>query len=302
MTLAATGSNAVGPASRTPAEGGDRPMSGLLTVLELERVDRDLFRGQSGDPAAPRVFGGHVIAQALRAAGNTVAPDRPVHSLHAYFTLAGDPRVPIVYQVQRTRDGRSFTTRHVSAVQDGDIIFSMSASFHRPESGPEHQITSLTGVVPGHDETGHPEGDLTHAFPVEVRITRPVGSVDGWEPGSGDSREPRRQGWYRADGRLPDDDPVTHACALAYMSDLGLLGAALPPSGLSWTRGEIMTASLDHAMWFHRPFRADEWVFYDNESPTASAGRALVRGEMYDRSGALVASVVQEGLLRPITR
>ncbi|MGW0590596.1 acyl-CoA thioesterase [Streptosporangium sp. NPDC002607] len=281
-----------------------RPASGLVELLDLERVDRDLFRGVSKDLDSVRVFGGQVIAQALAAAGRTVPPDRPVHSLHAYFVLAGDPRIPIVYRVERTRDGRSFTTRRVAAIQDGEVIFSLSASFHIPEDGPEHQITPLTGTdlggVPAEGAARRdPYGEgadhdrVMSAFPVDVRWVE-TGSFDA------DPRSPRQRNWFRADGDLPDDRLV-HACALAYMSDLSLLAAALPPSGLSPLRGEVMMASLDHAMWFHRRFRADEWLLYDNEGPTAGGGRALVRGEMYDLSGRLVASVAQEGLLRRVT-
>lgn len=304
MTAGTVHGRAGGPeAPRGSAGLADRPVSGLSALLDLERIDRDLFRGSGGDPDAPRVFGGQVIAQALRAAGRTVDPGHRPHSLHAYFILEGDPRVPIVYRVERTRDGRSFTTRHVSAAQDGRVVFIMSASFHRPEAGPEHQVTPVTeaglGEIPAPAETGDPRrGPAMRAFPVEARGA----FAAGWEGGGGGSREPRQRSWFRADGRLPDDDPLVHACALAYISDLGLLSAALPPSGLSLMRGEVMMASLDHAMWFHRPARADGWLLYDNVSPTAGAGRALVRGELYDRSGALVASVVQEGLLRPITR
>jgi acyl-CoA thioesterase-2 len=265
-------------------------MVGLLT---LEEIESGLFRGVSRDVTTIRVFGGQVAAQSLVAAGRTVRPDRPVHSLHAYFLLPGDPAQPIVYQVERTRDGRSFSTRRVVATQRGQAIFSLSASFHRPEEGPAHQASwAQSGASPPDPGEAGREAARTsagnHSFPIEVRAARVPLAVPG---------DPRQQSWIRADGTLPDD-PLLHVCVLAYASDLGLLAAALPPHGLSPHTGEVMMASLDHAMWFHRPFRADDWLYYANESPIASGARALARGEVYDQAGRLVASVVQEGLIR----
>jgi acyl-CoA thioesterase-2 len=267
----------------------------MVGVLTLEEIESGLFRGISRDVTTIRVFGGQVAAQSLVAAGRTVRPDRPVHSLHAYFLLPGDPAQPIVYQVERTRDGRSFSTRRVVATQRGQAIFSLSASFHRPEEGPAHQAPWAQSAAspPDPGESGDEPGRTSagnHSFPIEVRPVRaPLA----------DPADPRQQSWIRADGALPDD-PLIHVCVLAYASDLGLLAAALPPHGLSPLSGEVMMASLDHAMWFHQPFRADDWLYYANESPIASGARALARGEVYDRAGRLVASVVQEGLVRRV--
>jgi acyl-CoA thioesterase-2 len=267
----------------------------MVSLLALEEIGSGIFRGVSQDVSTIRVFGGQVAAQSLVAAGRTVGSGRPVHSLHAYFLLPGDPALPIVYEVERTRDGRSFSTRRVVATQRGKVIFSLSASFHRPEEGPAHQapwaLSAARPPDPGDagEEPARTSGG-NHSFPIEVRQVRaPLASP----------ADPRQQSWIRADGALPDD-PLIHVCVLAYASDLGLLAAALPPHGLSPFSGEVTMASLDHAMWFHRPFRADDWLYYANESPVASGARALARGEVYDRAGRLVASVVQEGLLRVV--
>jgi len=297
VTGASAGGGEPPPALKT------RPASALVELLDLEQIDANLFRGVSDDETTFRVFGGQVAAQALVAAGRTVPSDRLVHSLHAYFILAGDPKIPIVYQVDRTRDGRFFTTRRVIALQKGEAIFSLSASFHTSEHGPEHQVPVLSPAAAGpppsgpyeHDEVTEPEErKAVRSFPVDVKW------VDGASDGRGQGR-PMQRSWIRADGTLPDD-PLIHSCALAYASDLGLLAAALPPHGLAPHRGEVMMASLDHAMWFHRPFRADEWLFYANECPVAVGARALVRGEVFDTAGRLVASVAQEGLLRVARR
>ena len=269
----------------------------MVDLLALEEIESGLFRGVSRGVSTIRVFGGQVAAQALVAAGQTVGAGRPVHSLHAYFLLPGDPALPIVYQVDRTRDGRSFSTRRVVASQHGKVIFTLSASFHRPEEGPVHQAplspVSL-GRPPDPGSAGAEPPILAGrngSFPIEVHaVQAPLSSP----------AEPRQQSWIRADGALPDD-PLIHVCVLAYASDLGLLAAALPPHGLSPLSGEVMLASLDHAMWFHRPFRADDWLYYANDSPIASGARALAHGEIYDRAGRLVASVMQEGLVRVVS-
>jgi acyl-CoA thioesterase II len=274
--------------------GGLRPVSGLLDLLTLESIEEDIFRGESRNVSSVRVFGGQVAAQALVAVGSTVPAGRLVHSLHAYFIRPGDPRLPIVYRADRTRDGRSFSTRRVVAVQRDEVIFSLSASFQDPEKGLEHQSPSaLTrDVIIGGPETAARDGDEEWArrrlsFPIEVR----------WAAAPRGTADPRRYSWFRADGTLPDD-PLIHVCALTYASDLGLLASALAPHELAERRGEVMMSSLDHALWFHRPFRADDWLFYANESPIAIGARALSRGEIYDPAGHLVASVMQEGLVR----
>jgi acyl-CoA thioesterase II len=257
----------------------------MLDLLALEEIESGIFRGVSRGVSTIRVFGGQVAAQALVAAGRTVGPGRPVHSLHAYFLLPGDPAAPIVYVVDRTRDGQSFSTRRVVATQHGKVIFSLSASFHRPEEGPVHQAPAA--LIPVSVASPAPAA-RNGSFPIEVRpVQAPLSTA----------AEPRQQSWIRADGTLPDD-PLIHVCVLAYASDMGLLAAALPPHGLSPLSGEVMLASLDHAMWFHRPFRADDWLYYANDSPVASGARALAHGEIYDRAGQLVATVMQEGLVR----
>jgi acyl-CoA thioesterase-2 len=275
-------------------------------LLDLETVEVDIFRGVSPKVSMQRVFGGQVAGQALVAAGRTVPPDRGVHSLHAYFLRPGDPTVPIVYTVDRIRDGRSFTSRRVVAVQHGKAIFSLSASFHRDEEGLDHQ-----GVMP---QVPDPESLPTIAERVApyadelgewARLPRPfdLHYVDDppWVQRADGPREPRSRVWMRASGRLPDD-PLLHVCALTFASDMTLLDSVLVRHGLAWGLDEVVGASLDHAMWFHRSFRADEWLLYESESPSAAAGRGLATGRIWTRDGRHVVSVVQEGLLRTIRR
>jgi acyl-CoA thioesterase-2 len=235
------------------------------------------------------VFGGQVAGQALVAAGRTVPEDRAVHSLHAYFIRPGDPVVPIVYTVDRTRDGHSFSTRRVTAIQHGRAIFTLSASFHRPETGLEHQVP----MPDAPDPEGLPERS-TRLRPVEIRYA----GEPPWSRGNGlAAREPRSMVWMRARGPLPDD-ALFHVCAVAYASDMSLLDSVLLAHGLSWDAEGLAAASLDHAMWFHGPFRADEWLLYAQESPAASGARGLAQGRIFRRDGRLIASVVQEGLIR----
>ena len=282
------------------------PLDKLVELLDLERIEVDIFRGKQPHEALQRVFGGQVAGQALVAAGRTVPADRPVHSLHAYFLRPGDPSVPIVYEVDRIRDGRSFTTRRVVAVQHGKPIFNMSASFQLVEQGIEHQ-TSMPDVVPPEDllrleERMRPYADemggwYTRPRPIDVRY------VDDPPRIAKDSgqRRPSSQVWMRADGKLPDD-PLVHVCAVTFASDMTLLDSTLLGHGLAWGTGDVLGASLDHAMWFHRPFRADEWWLYDQESPWTGGARGLSRGSIFTRDGQLAVSVVQEGLLRIPTR
>ena len=251
----------------------------LVDLLDLEPIEVNLFRGLSPKDSRQRVFGGQVAGQALVAAGRTVGPDRRVHSLHAYFLRPGDPAVPIVYEVDRIRDGRSFTTRRVVAIQHGEAIFNLAASFHVDEPGFEHH--SLMPHVPPPESLS--ATTAADDRPIDVR------------PVPGGSRA-----WIRADGDLPGDDPLLHACVVAYASDLTLLDTTLSVHGLSiGDHPGVMLASLDHAMWFHRPFRADDWLLYDQDSPAAAGARGLARGSIYTRAGDLVVSVVQEGLVRP---
>jgi acyl-CoA thioesterase-2 len=280
----------------------------LLDLLDLEPLEVNLFRGFSPPEQRLRVFGGQVAAQSLVAAGRTVGDgrgvDRPVHSLHAYFLRPGDPKIPILYQVDRIRDGRSFTTRRVAAIQRGEPVFHLSASFHVPEAGVSHQeqMPSVPDpeTLPTWQEAmaayGEARPDFDRPRAIDVRhVGEPLRTTPESSP-----RPPTHRMWLRADGRVPSD-PLLHACLVAYASDMTLLDTIMLPHGLIWTEGAQV--SLDHAMWFHRPFRADEWLLYDQHSPTASAARGLATGTIYTRDGGLAVSVVQEGLLRtPLRR
>ncbi len=281
----------------------------LLALLELERLDVDLYRGQQPDTSFQRVFGGQVAAQALRATWHSVDAELAVHSLHSYFLRPGDTAVPILYDVERIRDGHSFATRRVVARQHGKPIFYLTASFQVGEIGFDHQ-----DAMP--DVAGPEEcplvGDLLRSLPGGG-----AEAVDTWDREwaaldvryAGDSRagsalagpdQPARaQIWLKAAGPVPDDPP-TNTGVLAYASDLTLLGVSLVPHGLIISSPQVQPASLDHSMWFHRPCRADSWMLYDQHSPSASGGRGFALGRVFDRSGRLVASVAQEGLIRPL--
>ncbi|MFF5206890.1 acyl-CoA thioesterase II [Streptosporangium sp. NPDC000396] len=279
----------------------------LLDLLDLEQIELDIFRGRSPEERIQRVFGGQVAAQALVAAGRTVPSDRHVHSLHAYFIRPGDPAIPIVYNVERVRDGRSFTTRRVVAVQHGKAIFTMSASFHLVEPGVEHQATVIPRVADPEslplfrDRMLEVVGDdpqwqewLAKPRPVDARYVTPL----TWEA----HRDPALRGaqtnvWFRYDAELPDD-PLLHVVLAAYASDFTLVDTVLLAHGLAWGSSNVMGASLDHAMWFHRPFRVDDWMLYAQESPWSGGARGLARGEMFTRSGELAVSVVQEAMIR----
>jgi acyl-CoA thioesterase-2 len=286
------------------AENGQAALDQLVSILDLEELEVNLFRGRTPKENRLRVFGGQVAGQALVAAGRTVETGT-VHSLHAYFLRPGDPSIPIVYQVDRIRDGRSFTTRRVVAIQHGHAIFNLAASFQRPEAGLEHQIPMPDAPDP---ETLPTFRERIAAFidraPPELerwlRIDRPidvrhVNPVDMLEP---EKRAPRQLVWIRAAGRLPDQ-PLLHQCVVAYASDMTLIDTATLPHAVPWFDGSYQMASLDHAMWFHRSsFRADEWLLYVQESPIASASRGFTRALLYTRDGRLVVSVAQEGLIR----
>ncbi|MEV5969817.1 acyl-CoA thioesterase II [Streptomyces sp. NPDC051921] len=276
----------------------------LLDLLDLERIEQDIFRGQSRPSIVPRVFGGQVAAQALVAAGRTVPEDRLAHSLHAYFLRAGDPGAPIVYNVDRIRDGRSFTTRRVVAVQHGQPIFHLSASFQTYEEGLDHQADMPPAPDP--ESLPTPAEMLPRHLPREVadRLIEARAAVDlryaetpPWGT-VGTPREPRSQVWFRTNGKLADD-PLLHVVLATYVSDMTLLDSILLAHGRGgWAVGDVVGASLDHAMWFHRPFRADEWLLYDQESPTASGGRGLGQARIYTQDGKLAISVIQEGVVR----
>ncbi|MFG3345511.1 acyl-CoA thioesterase [Streptomyces sp. NPDC048018] len=276
----------------------------LLDLLDLERIEQDIFRGQSRPSIVPRVFGGQVAAQALVAAGRTVPADRLAHSLHAYFLRAGDPGAPIVYNVDRIRDGRSFTTRRVVAVQHGQPIFHLSASFQAYEEGLDHQADMPPAPDP--ESLPTPAEMLPRHLPREVadRLIEARAAVDlryaetpPWGT-VGTPREPRSQVWFRTNGKLADD-PLLHVVLATYVSDMTLLDSILLAHGRGgWAVGDVVGASLDHAMWFHRPFRADEWLLYDQESPTASGGRGLGQARIFTQDGRLAISVIQEGVVR----
>jgi acyl-CoA thioesterase-2 len=275
----------------------------LLSILDLEPLEHNLYRGLSPQVGWQRVFGGQVIGQALVAAQRTVE-DRGAHSLHAYFLRAGDPTVPIIYQVERIRDGKSFSTRRVVAIQHGHPIFSMSASFHREEPGLEHQTPMPD--VPGPEEVPS-EASLAEMLmdrlppPAKAywQAERPIEMrpVDRSRYLSPQTRETGQYIWIRATGALADD-PALHQCVLAYASDFTLLDTALITHGRFVFDPSLMLASLDHALWFHRPFRADDWLLYAQDSPNSGAARAFCRGSFYTRDGHLVASTAQEGLVR----
>lgn len=288
--------------SQTGVDGvprGQAVLDDLVDLLDLEQLEVNLFRGVSPPHSPTRVFGGQVAGQALVAAGRTVPVDRAVHSLHAYFIRPGDPRVPIVYTTERVRDGRSFTTRRVLAIQKGEAIFSLSASFQLPQEGLEHSDPAPAEVP---DPESLPDlgeriaAGLSPGFfgrmprPLDIRyVDEPMWSAQR-VPSDGPVRV-----WMRADGTLPDD-PLLHVCLLTFASDLTLLGSVLARHDVSLAG--VQMASLDHAMWFHRPFRADEWLLYECYSPTASGSRGLATGRFTTRDGRLVATTVQEGLVR----
>ena len=277
-------------------------LANLIALLDLEPIEVNLFRGVQPDEDRQRVFGGQVAGQALVAASRTIdEPGRLVHSLHAYFLRPGDPSVPIVYEVDRIRDGKSFSTRRVVAIQHGRAIFNLQASFHDAEPGLEYGMEPPADVPPPESLPDHKERfaayrDKMGAWydmprPIDIRYVPPDPVL---EPGVVTDGQVV---WMRANGTLPDD-PVLHACIVTYASDLTLLDTILRPFGKSGITDEIMMASLDHAMWFHRPFRADEWLLYAQDSPSSQGGRGLTRGQIFRSDGTLVASVAQEGSVR----
>ena len=286
-----------------------KALQGLLDLLDLEQIEENIFRGQSQSAVVPRVFGGQVAAQALVAAGRTVSADRLAHSLHAYFLRPGDPGAPIVYTVERMNDGRSFTARRVVAVQHGQPIFALSASFQRHEDGLEHQAPMPSAPDPATLPTSqdrlrgydHIAPEVVEKF-LEAREAIDLRYVEEPPYGRfGAPREPHSQVWFRTNGKLdgPVDQPLLHVVLATYVSDMTLLDSVLLAHGRGgWAVGDVVGASLDHAMWFHRPFRADEWLLYDQESPSASGGRGLGQARIYTQDGQLAISVIQEGVVR----
>lgn len=277
----------------------------LVALLDLEDIEVNVFRGLSPDIDMQRVFGGQVAGQALVAAARTVEAEHHIHSLHAYFLRPGDPKVPILYEVDRQRDGRSFTTRRVVAIQHGRPIFNLSASFHATEGGFDHQFEAPTDVTPPEELDDFASRWAPYKDQLGEWYTRPraidTRYADWRPPDRAEPLPPRHRVWARANGVLPDD-PVLHACVVTYLSDMTLLDTALLPHGGTFMNQRVQMASLDHAMWFHRPFRADEWLLYDQDTPSASEGRGLARGFFFTPDGALAVSVVQEGLIREMDR
>jgi acyl-CoA thioesterase-2 len=277
-------------------------LKNLIDLLDLEELEVNIFRGVSPKEERQRVFGGQVCGQALVAAGRTVEQGQ-VHSFHCYFLRPGDPKIPILYEVDRIRDGRSFTTRRVVAIQHGRAIFNLDASFHKEERGLSYHAPMPNVPAPESLPTFQ---ERAKAFlndlgswaererPIDIRLCDPLDRPpQQW-------REPAAHAWLRANGRLPDD-PMLHACVLAYASDMTLLDTTVRPHGLVWSpERKLMMASLDHAMWFHRPFRADEWLLYAQTTPASAGGRGFATGSIYTRAGVLVVSVAQEGLIRPL--
>jgi acyl-CoA thioesterase-2 len=292
-------------------------LTSLLDLLDLERIEEDIFRGRSRTAVVPRVFGGQVAAQALVAAGRTVPEGRVAHSLHSYFLRMGDPETPIVYTVDRIRDGRSFTTRRVVAIQHGRPIFHLHASFQVDEDGLDHQASMPQApdpeTLPTAQEKLASDGARFLAPDVVERMLQARAGIDlryATEPPYrtvGQRREPHSQVWFRTDGKLDDNpppdavwgDPLLHICLATYVSDMTLLDSILLAHGRGgWVTGDVVGASLDHAMWFHRPFRADEWLLYDQESPSSHGGRGLGQARIYRQDGQLAITVIQEGLVR----
>lgn len=276
----------------------------LIQILNLEKIEENLFRGHSPDESWQRVFGGQVIGQALVAAYRTVE-ERVCHSMHAYFIRPGDPKVPIVYEVDRARDGKSFTTRRVVGIQHGKQIFNLAASFQVQEKGFEHQANmpdvpmpeDLPNEIELRKEAAAqlPESIAKHFArprPIEIRPINPQKYINP-EPMGSDHLV-----WIRARKPIEDGNIALNQCILAYASDMTLLDTCIRPHGVSWVSGKLQSASLDHAMWFHEPFQANEWMLYAMDSPSASGGRGFNRGSIYTRDGRLVASVAQEGLIR----
>jgi acyl-CoA thioesterase II len=297
-------------ASDSALPAADPRIGDLLEVLKLEQLEVNLFRGHSQDIGSPQVFGGQVLGQALRAASTTVLEDRMVHSLHAYFLRRGDCHAPIIYNVDRSRDGKSFSSRRVVAIQHGEQIFNMAASFQVAERGFDHQIPMPKVPTPETlpDATA-PLRELLQQMPERlpervrrfIETPRPfefrvVQEINYLKP---KKSPPERQVWFRTVARLPDEQ-MLHRCVLAYVSDFYLLDTATLPHGTSFLSTKLIMASIDHAMWFHRPLRVDEWLLYALDSPSASGARGFARANVFASDGRLVASTAQEGLVRVV--
>lgn len=283
---------------------GSAALHEVIGLLALERLDTLLFRGESRDIGAPQVFGGQIVGQALAAAQHS-CPDRQPHSLHAYFLRRGDCAAPVIYQVEVSRDGHSYANRRVVAMQHGRPILNMAASFHQPEEGPSHQVVAPEVTGPeALTDTWDLQQSMVDQVPEKMRRLlahqrpfefRPVEVPKFIDP---QARPPSKHVWMKAWQALPDD-PQLHRSLLAYVSDYELLGTATLPHPLDFIKRTVQMASLDHALWFHRSFRVDEWLLYAFDSPTSGGGRGFCRGQIFNQRGELVASVAQEGVMRP---
>ncbi|EPC03035.1 hypothetical protein L861_22255 [Litchfieldella anticariensis FP35 = DSM 16096] len=267
-----------------------RALDDLVALLGLEMIEENLFRGYSQDLGFPQLFGGQVLGQALSAASQTLTPERHVHSLHGYFLRPGDAKRPVIYQVDSVRDGGSFTTRRVTAIQKGKPIFFCSASFHGVEDGFHHQL-----AMPGQDD---PDTLIANGAKVQRFDWHPIEFLHlGDDPGNGNDQSPSKRLWFRLSGALPNDSAL-HRYLLAYSSDFNLLTTSLVPHGIAFGDPRLQIASLDHALWFHQDVTVNDWLLYDMDSPWAGGARGFARGSIYDRDGHLVASAAQEGLIR----
>ena len=293
------------PKPSTAVPHGQQAVDELLEVLALERIEENIYRGHHPRGGLSRTFGGQTAAQALVAASRTVDPDRAIHSLHSYFLRPGDPSLPTLFLVERLRDGGSFSTRRVHGIQHGKAIYSFAASFHRSEEGFSHadempdvpapeSLPTFSEALAPYAERLPVSAILAGTIDLRAIDPHPFAQRD-----LGPREEARHRVWMRAAGRLPDD-AIVHASMLAYMSDVTLLHPVLARHGVSFSLDPVMGASLDHALWFQRPFRADEWLLYDAVSPSAIGGRGLAMGRIFAADGRLVAAVVQEGLVRPV--
>ncbi len=283
-----------------------QPLTELLQLLQLERLEEGLFKGESENLGLPQIYGGQVLGQALSAARYTVDEERSVHSFHSYFLYPGDPEKPLIYDVEKLRDGRSFSTRRVKAIQNGRPIFYLTASYHGEVPGFDHQ-DSMPDIAGPENYVSETEliKPIAHLLPEKLCQTfcgekaiemRPVVVTDPLRP---QKIEPKQYIWFKANGDLPhDNNLLIHQYLLAYASDWGFLTTALHPHGVSLLTPQFQVATIDHSIWFHRPFKMDEWLLYAIESPTACNSRGLVRGEIYTQDGRLVASSVQEGVMR----
>jgi acyl-CoA thioesterase-2 len=281
----------------------------LESLFEMEKIEQGLYRGQTWDLGFGAVFGGQVLGQAIASAYNTVDEERMIHSLHSYFLLPGDAKKPVIYDIENMRDGRSFSTRRVKAIQNGRTIFEMTASFQKPESGLSHQFADMSQVPPpeelpqdirffedNYDKLSEKmKESLSYHRPVDIRTVGPANAYKA------EKHEPKRAMWMKSRDKLPGSQQL-HQASLAYASDYNFLSTSLQPHGIVAHDKSLKIATIDHAMWFHKPFKFDDWLLYEMESPFSGASRGLVQGKIFDQHGVLVATTVQEGLMRQVVK